>query len=296
MNNEMAYLLGLVCGNGEIKRSTTETTVSISVPHKKLETEDNRDVKVYVKASIMDMRSILEPLINTGLQFIQQESNSVLSFTKPNADFLIREIMRYIGNASSHENIRIADDVFSFTKDERTSFLRGFSDVTGYIRRSNYYISGKHMHRVYIEIPHNWELVIDVCKLLKSVDVPVQTIDWAHPNMRDGKLTKYNEGKPNFWKKEHQIKIWANEFEVIGFGVIHKKQALAEFSRELHDGIKADGKNVIDVTHRYYWEGKEKKQLRPIHPGINDTFIPATIRGKNYNTWKEIAADLGYTE
>lgn len=295
MNYEMAYLLGLVCGNGEIRRSPTETTVSVSVPHKKLETEDNRDVKIYVKASIMDMRGSLEPLINTGLGFIQQESNSILSFTKPNADFLIREIMRYIGNASSHENIRIDDEVFSFTSDERISFLRGFSDVTAYIRRSNYYFE-KYKHRVYIEVPHNWGLVIDVCNLLKSVDVPVQTIDWAHPNMRDGNLTKYNQGYPNFWKKEHQIKIWANEFEVIGFGVIHKKEALAEFSRELREGVEADGRSVTDVTHRYYWEGRESTRSRPAHPSVNDTFIPAEIRGRNYNSWKEIAADLGYKE
>lgn len=34
MNNEMAYLLGMITGNGEIQRSLTETTISIDVPHK----------------------------------------------------------------------------------------------------------------------------------------------------------------------------------------------------------------------------------------------------------------------
>lgn len=54
--------------------------------------------------------------------------------------------------------------------------------------------------------------MIDVANLLKSLDIPVQTIDFGHPNFRDPKLKKYNEGKPNYWKKELQIKIWANEF------------------------------------------------------------------------------------
>ena len=45
MNIEMAYLLGMICGNGEIKRSSTNTTVSIDIPHKKLETEEVHDVK-----------------------------------------------------------------------------------------------------------------------------------------------------------------------------------------------------------------------------------------------------------
>lgn len=61
----MAYLLGMICGNGEIQRGTLETTVSIDMPHKKLKTEFSDDVKIYVKASIVDIRAILEPLIVT---------------------------------------------------------------------------------------------------------------------------------------------------------------------------------------------------------------------------------------
>ena len=295
MNTEMAYLLGLVCGNGEVKRSNTTTTISINVPHKKLRTENNDDVRVYVKASITDMRAVLEPLIGTGIDFIQQPNYSVLSLTKPNEDFLIREILRHIGNASSHEDMRIGEDIFNANLAERIYFLRGFSDVTGYIRRSNYYID-KHKHRVYIEVPRNWELVIDVCNLLKSVGVPVQNINWGHPNIRDGKLTYYNDGKPNAWKKEHQIKIWANEFEKIGFAVIHKKQALENLSSELQEGIMASGKDVTSETHRFYWEVKSKAKSREPHPSVDDISIPVILRGENFNSWKEIASVLGYGE
>ncbi len=295
MNLEMAYLLGMICGNGEIKRGEVNTTVSIEIPHKKMQTEDNNDVRIYVKASITDIRAILEPLIGVDLQCIQQNNVTIMSFTKPNGDFLIRTILQYVGNAAFHENVRIDRSVFNFSRDERISFLRGFSDVTGYIRRSNYYFK-KFLHRVYIEIPHNWLLVVDICNLLKSVDVPVQTIDWAHPNIRDGKLTKYNQGYLNFWKKEHQIKIWANEFEPIGFAVIHKRESLSKLARELRDGIIAEGKDVSLETHRFYWETRGSNKARPHHPGETDNFIPAEIRGNHYDSWKEIAHDLGYRE
>ena len=295
MNNEMAYLLGMITGNGEIQRGASKTTISIDIPHKKLETESCKDVRVYVKASISDIRATLEPLMGTSLSFIQNATATILSFRKPNDEYLMREILRYIGSASSHENIRIDSDVFTFTKDQKLQFLRGFSDVTGYIRKSNYFFS-KYMHRVYLEIPHNWELVTDICKLLKEVDVPVQTIDWAHPNTRDGNLTKYNQGKPNFWKKEHQIKIWANEFETIGFGIIHKKDALDEFASELIKGIEGSGKNAKNITHRFYWECRAVNRQKPNHPKENDSFIPSNIRGKHYNSWKEIAKDLGYEQ
>lgn len=82
MNREMAYLLGMICGNGEIQRGSIDTTVSIEIPHKKLATENNNDVRIYVRASITDIRNIIEPLIGTGIQFIQQDNYSVLSHEK----------------------------------------------------------------------------------------------------------------------------------------------------------------------------------------------------------------------
>ena len=194
MNTEMAYLLGMITGNGEVQRGQTETTITINIPHKKLETEFQNDVGIYVRASITDMRVILEPLLGTALNFTQNANVSFLSFSKPNGDFLIREILRYIGAATSTDNIRISIEVFRFTMDERKMFIKGFADVTGYIRRSNYAFT-EPQYRVYFEIPRNWYLVIDFCNLLKSVDIPVQAIDWAHPNMRDGNLKKYYEGK-----------------------------------------------------------------------------------------------------
>ena len=110
MNREMSYLLGMICGNGEIRRRSVDTTISIEIPHKKLATENNNDVRIYVRASITDIRTILEPLIGTGLNFTQQDNYSIISFIKRNDEYMMREILRYIGNAVSHENIRIDNE------------------------------------------------------------------------------------------------------------------------------------------------------------------------------------------
>ncbi|MGF7017741.1 hypothetical protein M2145_001498 [Lachnospiraceae bacterium PF1-21] len=296
MNNEMAYLLGMVTGNGEVQRGPLETTIVIEIPHKKLQTEFQKDVGIYVKASITDIRQMLEPLIGTGLSFTQNANVSFVSFRKANEDYLMREILHHIGAATSADNSRIAPEVFEFSEDERKQFIKGFADVTGYIRRSNYAYH-EPQYRVYFEIPHNWELVADFCNLLKSVDIPVQAIDFGHPNMRDSKLKKYNEGKPDFWKKEHQVKVWALEYEPIGFAVIHKQEALDYFANEHKAYIEMEkGKKSSEVTHRYYWEMTKRKRSKPAHPGENDEFIPRKIRGKHYNRWQDIADDLGYNE
>lgn len=295
MNVEMAYLLGMITGNGEIQRGSTDTTISIDIPHKKLETEFLHDVGIYVRASITDIRTVLEPLLGTSLNFSQSASVSLLSFRKPNEDYLMREILRYIGGATSSDNARISHEVFDFTLDERKQFVKGFADVTGYIRRSNYAFSEPN-YRVYFEIPHNWELVVDFCNLLKSIDVPVQTIDWAHPNMRDGNMTKYNQGKPDFWKKEHQVKVWAMEYQPVGFVVLHKQQALNFFAEEQKEPYVMEGKDPADRLHRYYWEKTQRLKEKPTHPGENDEFIPEEIRGKHYDSWIDIAKDLGYSK
>ena len=293
MNNEMAYILGMICGNGEIKRGNSDTIFSIEIPHKKLTTDEHHDIKLYVKASITDIRNIIEPLIGTGLSSIQPKSATVLSFSKPNTDYITREILQFIGMATSHNDIKLHEKIFAFSKDEKRQFLKGFADVTGYIRRSNYFFD-KHMHRVYLEIPYNWELVVSISNLLKDVDIPVQSIDWAHPNMRDPQLKKYNKGNHGFWKKEHQIKIYANEFLPIGFGVIHKQQSLEMFSAELIAGLKTQGINATDRTHTFYWQNRGKSKNKPQHPCEHDDFIPVEIRGKHFNSWKEIATELGY--
>ncbi len=294
MDIRFAYLLGMIIGNGTIQRGANETTVVIDIPHKNFKVDD-RDVKLFVLASLNDIRDYLEPLLDRSIQTNQLDSVTRLSFSKSNKDFLITELDRYLNGYSNHENMRIHENIFEAGRDARISILQGIADSTGYVRRSNYFFL-PHKHRVYIEVPHNWFLVADICNLLKSVDIPVQTIDFAHPNMRDGNLNKYKAGHPNFWKKEHQIKIWVNEFLPVGFKVKHKERALEEFTKEFADGEGLTIEELNEQTHFYYWEKKIINKKRGIHPMVNDTFIPAEIRGKQYSNWQLIAKDLGYKE
>lgn len=34
MNAQMAYLLGMILGNGEVQRGNQETTITVDIPHK----------------------------------------------------------------------------------------------------------------------------------------------------------------------------------------------------------------------------------------------------------------------
>lgn len=288
MNTEMAYLIGMILGNGEIQQGNNETTVTIDIPHKNLYTDDQKDVQIYVKASIVDIRSIIEPLLGTDLVCTQDRRSTKLSFRKSNAEYAMRQILHFIGNGSKHHYMEMSTELFNITTDQKKSLLRGIADVTGYIRKSNEAYGQLGHHRVYIEIPGNWKLVIDIANLLKDIDIPIHNIDFGHPNFRDSNLKEYNKGKLLYWKKEHQIKIYANEFLPIGFNIKHKQEALEKYSEELVKHLSSS------ETHRFYWEKPIRKKAKPKHPGENDDSLPVEIRGKHYESWTHLAKDLGY--
>ena len=290
MNVEMAYLVGMILGNGEIQRGTDKTTVTIDIPYKNLYTDDLKDIAVYVKASILDISRIIKPLLSCELIVSETKHSTKVSFSKDNDEYVIREIVRLIGAGRHHSTMRMNPELFDITTDEKKALLRGIADVTGYIRRSNVAYGQEGAHRVYIEIPGNWYMVIDIANMLKEVDVPVQNIDFAHPNFRDGNLVKYKEGNTLFWKKEHQVKIFANEFLPIGFNIKHKQASLEKYSEELLEFLDPE------KTHKFYWEKPIKRKERPVHPGENDPFIPEEIRGMHFESWADLARCLGYGE
>ncbi len=290
MNNQMAYLIGMILGNGEIQRNSNNTTVTIEIPHKNLKDDEGLEVSVYVKSSLADIRGVIEPLLGHSLPITQTKRATRISFTKANEDYTMREILRFIGSGIHHSTMTMNDELFNITTDEKIELLRGVADVTGYIRKSNIAYGEPGWHRVYIEIPGNWQFVIDIANMLKTLDIPVQTIDFGHPNFRDSKLKKYNEGKTKYWKKEHQVKIWANEFLPIGFNIVHKQRALERYAEELLEYLDEE------KTHKFYWEKPIRIRKKEIHPMENDESIPDKIRGKHFDSWTQVAKELGYGE
>lgn len=288
MNVEMAYLLGMIIGNGELQQYSTQTKVTIDIPHKNLYTDDMKDTAIYVKASLFDIQSTLEPLIGQRLTQSETRCSTKITFTKANNEYVMREILRLVGSGVHHSTMKMNDELFLITIDEKKSLLRGIADVTGYIRKSNIAFGQEGAHRVYIEIPGNWYMVIDIANMLKAVDIPVQTIDFGHPNFRDTNLDKYNAGKKYYWKKEHQIKIFANEFLPIGFNIKHKQEALEKYADELLEFI------APDKTHKFYWEKPIRRKIKPIHPCENDDSLPIEIKGRHFESWTNLAGLLGY--
>lgn len=70
MNTEMAYLLGMILGNGEIQRDNNETRITIDIPHKNLYTDDGI-IDYYPQAVGLDIQiDVLGIVINKNKPYI----------------------------------------------------------------------------------------------------------------------------------------------------------------------------------------------------------------------------------
>jgi hypothetical protein len=188
------------------------------------------------------------------------------------------------GTRFSYQDFQVPEPIFESTEANKKEFIRGISDVTAYVRASNYYGFSADLpkrYRVYIEINQkNWFLPTQLCQLIQSFGVPIQTINYGHPNLRDTN----NKKSGRFWAKEHQIKIFAEDFQAIGFYISHKEEALFE----LAESNKVNFNDSISLC-----DGKTKRvKSKPIHPDENDADLPNEIRGKHFNGYKELCKCL----
>jgi hypothetical protein len=189
---------------------------------------------------------------------------------------------------SSYYEFEVPDQIFESEESIKKEFIRGFADVAGSARWANRNRWGK--CRVYLDVlnsPLNWHLPIQICYLLQDqLGVPVDVIQWGHPNTRDPSLKEYKNGRKDAWAREHQIKIFADDFEKIGFYMSHKQEILEELA-------EYNRKKGFDKTK--FCKPPKRRKNKPKHPSENSEKLPPQIRGKHYDSYWQICADMGCT-
>ncbi|NLN73510.1 MAG: hypothetical protein GX140_04620 [Bacteroidales bacterium] len=284
---DISYLLGLITGRGEIQYNQDIKKIIIDFEFKTLKSTaitKTFDQKLHIQTSL---DKIVVRLQNMGINVLKDVSDNrislVLKWDKEDISWLF---IKYLINGTrfSYHDFQVPEPIFESTVANKKEFIRGISDVTAYVRASNYYgfsAGQPKRYRVYIEITQkNWHLPPQLCQLLQSVDVPVQNINYGHPNLRDPN----NKKGGRFWAKEHQMKIFADDFQKIGFYISHKEEALIELAESNNLNFE-DGIPLCDGT-------TSRKKTKPIHPDENDSELPMEIKGKHFDGYKEICKCL----
>lgn len=286
INEDVAYFLGLIVGRGTIVKSKEINKLLIDFPFKNLEAvsplDPNKkfDTQIYLSNSV---DKIVERIKKLGLdvsKFNDEDNRGVsLVVSWRNTD-LTWQLLSYLlnGDFSDYHSFRIPKAIYQADKEKQKEFLRGYFDVTGYVRSSNAQFGKSNQQRIYLEVDHrNWFLVLDLYKLFEKVGIPFESIDFGHPNFRDPNFKKAS----GFWAKEHQVKIFANQFLSIGSYLKHKQAVLTDLASMNRSGL---GDNAKEKEFRV--------TEKAANPEESSEKLPIFLRNKHFNHYSEMLVVL----
>jgi len=107
--------------------------------------------------------------------------------------------------------------------------------------------------------------------------IPIQYIGYGHPNIRGGKGTS--------WAKEHQMKIYAEDFSSIGFYISHKNEALEELAEFNNQHFKSQQTLCSGIDTR--------PKIKSPRPDETHEKLPKEINGKHFDSFRQICKCLG---
>ena len=286
LSEDVAYFLGLIIGRGTIIKTKELNRLVVDFPFKNLsavspiDQTKRFDTQIYLSNSL---DKIVERIKRLGLDVskLSDEDNRHVSIVVVwrNTD-LTWQLLSYLlnGDFNDYHSFRIPKAIFQADKEKQKEFLRGYFDVTGYVRPTNAQFGKNDKQRIYLEVDHrNWFLVLDLYNLFEIVGIPVESIDFGHPNFRDPSFKK----PAGSWAKEHQVKIFANQFLPIGSYLKHKQEVLTDLAKMNKAGV---GNN----------SGKKKFRIREKaqNPEENSEKLPDFLRGKHFNHYSKLLIAL----
>ncbi|MBI3913024.1 MAG: hypothetical protein HY327_02330 [Chloroflexi bacterium] len=278
LDEDVAYLLGLIVMRGQLYDHGSERGIVIEFPFKSLQVA-GYDQELYLQLGVNRIRDRIQELVESFVKVEQSGNLFVFSVRFLQHPVTWRNLQYHLGKRKSYREFQVPASIMNAPRAIQIEFMRGVADVGGFIRDSNRYIDGR--RRVYLEVHnHNWILPLQLCALLQQkLNVSVQLIQWGHSNTREPQGGSH-------WSREHQVKIFAQAFEPIGFTIKYKNETLRKFARQDRKirsrTIKCNPNPDIRRIH------KKKK-----HPEEKNAALPTRVRGKHFDAYWQICLALG---
>ena len=324
LNKQISYLIGLLCGRGHIFVSSKR--IIIELAHKneiaegiahcpncgEVATGNNTNdflicrnkVNKSVKKKYYQKESTINSLKNTIIPFLKEEIDCSYDYIGNNSitclilDFSEKEqntfenIQSIMNNQYSFDSFIIPDEIKLAHIEYKKEFINGLLDSAGFFNAGGWYPRiGKNSNtrmRAYFQIVRNWYMPVQICNFLRShFSLPIQTIDWGHPNIRDSAMNDYFESNSTSWSREHQIKFlpeyYINEFHL---RLEHKQQMFEELASHNRYAQFDTNENCTAPTEI------KKKNLKAYHPEENSKRIPAQTR-KHCDSFWQVCHNMG---
>lgn len=286
MDEDVAYLVGLILVRGTLVEEGDIRRLSIEFPYKSLEAtgvSTSVNQRGALLLAVNSIRDRVNELLDVDLKVEDLNNSVVLSSVFTKNSMAWRNLKLILGNRVSYAEFQLNPVFYEVETNIRKELVRGVADATGFIRPSNNYYG---RHRIYFEINNaNWHLPIQMCKLLQEMSVGVQLIQWGHPNLREPERVDVDP-ENSTWAREHQIKVFPEEFESVGFYAPHKQKILEEF-------IEYNKKEFSKKHEECNPLAKGIKNSKPKHPCEGHEKIPEEIRGRHFDGYWQICQGLG---
>ncbi len=316
-----SYVEGLLVGRGRIYRA--ERRLLIEFPHKnpllpgiahcpdcgwlatgftKLKCK-NRTCNKIVNSSVrktyeqhLDTKSslaeVIVPFISEGMDCKirispgNYSTHLFLDFPSDSQSWSRIQVDFPIGH--SHHDFQLPIDLAGRDIESKTEFVNGLLDTAGFVNSGGWLPrDGKNGHgrmRLYFQVVRNWPLVVAIDNFLRrEFEIPIQTIDWGHPNIRSA---GGSESAGSSTSREHQIKIFPEFMERFHFRISSKQNLFSELLRHNQD---------IGFVQREDWFPPRvipDSQRKRIHKAEGDLRLPVKVR-KHFDAFWQINLELG---
>lgn len=287
LDEDLSYLLGLIVARGHIREDGVKQ-ILIEFPFKGLTAigiEKEMKQMDSIKLSLLDVTRRIEELTDSRIRQEESPRSVYMIIESMKNTIFWRNIRMILGGRVSYTDFEIPEFIFEADISIKKEFIRGFADIAGSARASNHDWGGR--HRIYIDVlNNNWRLPIQLCNLLQDhLEIPVQTITYGHPNTRDPSLAEYKQGREEAWTREHQVKVYADNFLEVGFYIKHKQEILEELA---DFNLKELGRYT-----RSCWPPKTIRRPSEPHPEEGSERLPQELRGKHFDAYWQICCELG---
>ncbi len=232
--------------------------------------------------TVHSLKTVIIPFLKSAIPALYEISGNkamtllLVNFSENPA--LFKTICDAFMPEQSFDNFHIPKIIHKASRSEKIEFINGLLDTSGFANAGGWLNrDGLNNHgrmRAYFQIVRNWHMPVEIDNFLREYfKLTTHTIDWGHPNIRDGNLAEfYGDGKSASWSREHQIKFFPEYYGLFKFR-ISSKQSL--FQELLSHNRRAG------FTREEDWFPPSEfsiNQVKARHPGEDDPRIPLPAR------------------
>ena len=207
-------------------------------------------------------------------------------------EHFFQQIVEVFNPDLSFDRFHIPKIISLSNKECQIEFINGLLDTSGFPSPGGWLNrDGENGHgrmRSYFQIVRNWHLPVEIDNFLRTeFGLPIHTIDWGHPNIRDGNLEDFFNTNPTSWGREHQVKFFPEYYFNLFHFRIESKQALF---KELNDH---NNKTKFNEKDDWFPPSEiTRGRIKAFHPGENDIRLPKPVQ-RHFDAFWQINLAMG---